>query len=56
MDSQVSIKFSPNSYNHHYKLIYIDTTQTNKLFTAPKWPGNHYLMGVDLYGTDNSLV
>lgn len=51
------IKYQPPStYNHHYKLISIDTSDSSKLFTAPGLPGDQYQMGVELYGTDDSIV
>jgi len=55
-NSEFHIKFTPSAYNHNYKLLYIDTSETSKLFTAPINPGSHYLMGVKLYSTDDSLV
>lgn len=55
-DSDLRIKFDPDSYNHNYKLVSIDTSQNSKLFTAPALPGTHYQMGVDLYSCSDVLM
>lgn len=55
-DSDVSIKFNPTSYNHNYKLVSIDTTDQTQLFQAPKFPGTHYQMKVDLYTSTDILM
>ena len=55
-DSEVSIKFSPTSYNHNYKLVTIDTADQTQLFQAPQYPGTHYQMKVDLYTSTDILM
>lgn len=55
-NSDVSVKFYPNSYNHNYKLVTIDTSDQTKLFKAPAYPGNHYQMKVNLFTSANVLV
>lgn len=55
-NSQVSIKFTPNSYNMNYKLITIDTSNPAQLFTSPQYPGNQYQMKVDLYTNTQKLI
>ena len=55
-NSELNIWFTPSSYNHNYKLIKIDTSQQNKLFVAPPYPGDHYQMKVGLYSNSGSLV
>ena len=54
-DSDVTLKFNPSSYNHHYKLIKIDTTSVSDLFKTPAYPGDHYQMKVDLYTSSNLI-
>lgn len=50
------VKFTPNSYNHNYKLITIDTTEQDLLFRTPNFPGSHYQMKVDLYSNTDLLL
>jgi hypothetical protein len=37
-------------------LVSIDTTVANKLFTAPAYPGDIYLMKVNMFTSTNLLV
>ena len=55
-DSDVTIKFWPNNYNHNYKLVSIDDSDQSLLFKAPKYPGTHYQMKVDLWTSSHILV
>ena len=50
------VKFSPDSYNHNYKLITIDTSDQSLLFETPNYPGSHYQMKVDLYSNSDILL
>lgn len=50
------MKFAPNSYNHHYKLVTMDTSDQTRLFKAPAYPGTHYQMKVNLFSSSNVLV
>ena len=54
--SNVTMKFYPNSYNHNYKLVTIDTSDQSKLFKAPAYPGTHYQMKVDMFSSSDVLV
>lgn len=56
VDSDVIIKFVPTYYDHKYELVTIDSTDRSKLFRAPKFPGTHYQMKVDLYSSTNLLM
>ena len=55
-NSDVAIRFYPNSYNHNYKLIAIDTSSQNKLFKAPPYPGSHYQTKVDMFTSTDVLA
>lgn len=55
-ESEVTIKFLPNSYNHNYKLVTIDTADQSQLFKAPAYPGTHYQMKVNMFTSSNVLV
>jgi hypothetical protein len=55
-NSQITIGFNPTVYNQLYNLFNIDTSNTAMLFTAPKYPGNHYQMQVNLWSSSNALV
>lgn len=55
-DSDVTMKFLPNTYNHNYKLVTIDTSDQTKLFKAPAYPGTHYRMKVNLFTSTDILV
>lgn len=48
--------FYPNSYNHNYKLVTIDTSDQTKLFKAPAYPGTHYQMKVNLFTSSDVLM
>ena len=55
-DSDVTIVFNPQSYNHNYKLISIDTSNAALLFKSPEYPGTHYQMKVNLFTSAHVLV
>lgn len=55
-NSDVILKFYPNTYNHKYKLVTIDASDKTKLFKAPAYPGNHYQMKVNLFTSADVLV
>ena len=55
-NSELNIWFTPSSYNHNYKLIKIDTSQSTRLFEAPPYPGDQYQMKVGLYANSGALM
>lgn len=57
-NSKVTIRLNPTggAYNHNYKIIRIDHSNSNLLFTAPQYPGTHYQMKVDLYNETGPLL
>ena len=55
-DSDFTIKFVPQTYNHNYKLINIDTSTASNLFLSPKNPGPHYQTKVNLFSSSDVLL
>ena len=47
---------SQSHYNQWYNILNLDHSDASKQFTAPKYPGDHYQIGVNLWGTSNQLV
>lgn len=54
--SQITIAFNPTTYNQRYNLFNIDHSDSSRLFTAPRFPGSHYQMQVNLWSNTNTLV
>jgi hypothetical protein len=57
-NARITINYTPSAgtYNQWYNLINLDHSVASSLFTAPKYPGNHYQMQVNLWASNNSLV
>ena len=56
LNSEVTIKFVPSTYNHNYKLVSIGHEDPLKLFLSPPYPGNQYQVKVNLFTSADILI
>ena len=54
-NSEVTITFIPDNYNHNYKLVAIDNADQSQLFLSPAYPGSQYQVKANLFDSAGIL-